>query len=389
MDFKDYGQFSVDDFLEDVFFSISVKSPTRESITFWQEFIDTNPANISEYYAAKKYLESSNSILPFISDQEIDRLWENIAAETGLNKAVPLHRKYVAAVVAVAASFIFGVVLWPVLKNSQANDVYEYANTAGNYSDAKEAQLILSDTRTVMIDQREAQITYAASAIIVSEEEIPKEESAQYNQLIIPKGKMSRLILSDGTKVWVNANTRIVYPVEFNRKQREIYVEGEIFLDVVHDKRPFIVKTQKLNIAVLGTRFNVCSYNDRDIQRIVLVEGSVKIEDDKKNKTILEPDQMYEVANGVSHVETVDVFRHTLWRERLFYFDKEKLENVTRHLSDYYGVTIACSERVGGIVCSGKLDLKENIDDVLSGLVKTVPVKLEYVEDGMYVIVLK
>ena len=96
MNDNDYNSFTLEDFLSDDFFIASVKNPVRESISFWQDFVASDPPNISEYFVARRYVESSNEILPFITDQEISRLWDNIAAETGLNKPKRfLRRKYV------------------------------------------------------------------------------------------------------------------------------------------------------------------------------------------------------------------------------------------------------------------------------------------------------
>ena len=391
MDNKDYKLFTLEDFLSDDFFVASVKSPVRESIAFWQDFVASDPPNISEYFVARRYIESSNEILPFITDQEISRLWENIAAETGLNKPERRPRwKYMLYPAAVAASVLLLFALWPSNDGARHVEIYEYACAKSDSTESREAKLILSDAKTVVITDKEAEICYDDSKITVSQSQIPKEESAKYNQLIIPKGKMSRLTLSDGTKVWVNANTRIVYPAEFTGKQREIYVDGEIFLDVVHDDRPFIVRTKGLNVEVMGTRFNVCAYDSRKLERVVLVEGSVQVADNTGgNKRVLEPKQMYEVAGGETRVEEVDVRKYASWIEGLYYFDRERLETVARLLSDYYGVSIVCSEKTGGFTCSGKLDLKSDLDEVLLGLSLSLPVTCEHVKDDMYIIVLK
>ena len=280
--------------------------------------------------------------------------------------------------------------LWPSDDVTRHVEICEYACAKADSTESREAKLILSDAKTVVITDKEAEIRYDDSKITVSRSQIPKEESAKYNQLIIPKGKMSRLTLSDGTKVWVNANTRIVYPAEFTGKQREIYVDGEIFLDVVHDDRPFIVRTKGLNVEVMGTRFNVCAYDKGELERIVLVEGSVRVANKAGgNKRVLEPKQMYEAAGGETRVEEVDVRKYASWIEGLYYFDRERLENVARLLSDYYGVSIVCSEKTGGFACSGKLDLKSDLDEVLLGLSLSLPVVCEHVGDDMYIIVLK
>lgn len=368
-----------------------MKSPVRQSTAFWQDFVASDPPNISEYLVARRYIESSNEILPFITDREISLLWDNIVAETGLNKPERRpRRKYMLYPAAVAASVLMLFALWPSDDVTRHVEICEYACAKADSTESREAKLILSDAKTVVITDKEAEIRYDDSKITVSRSQIPKEESAKYNQLIIPKGKMSRLTLSDGTKVWVNANTRIVYPAEFTGKQREIYVDGEIFLDVVHDDRPFIVRTKGLNVEVMGTRFNVCAYDKGELERIVLVEGSVRVADKTGgNKRVLEPKQMYEAAGGETRVEEVDVRKYASWIEGLYYFDRERLENVARLLSDYYGVSIVCSEKTGGFACSGKLDLKSDLDEVLLGLSLSLPVVCEHVGDDMYIIVLK
>ena len=384
MDNKDYKLFTLEDFLSDDFFIASVKSPVRQSTAFWQDFVASDPPNISD-------IESSNEILPFITDREISLLWDNIVAETGLNKPERRpRRKYMLYPAAVAASVLMLFALWPSDDVTRHVEICEYACAKADSTESREAKLILSDAKTVVITDKEAEIRYDDSKITVSRSQIPKEESAKYNQLIIPKGKMSRLTLSDGTKVWVNANTRIVYPAEFTGKQREIYVDGEIFLDVVHDDRPFIVRTKGLNVEVMGTRFNVCAYDKGELERIVLVEGSVRVANKAGgNKRVLEPKQMYEAAGGETRVEEVDVRKYASWIEGLYYFDRERLENVARLLSDYYGVSIVCSEKTGGFACSGKLDLKSDLDEVLLGLSLSLPVVCEHVGDDMYIIVLK
>lgn len=389
---KDYIYYSLEDFLTDDFFIASVRTPSLESNAFWERYIASTPPNISEYYAAKRYLESSNSILPIISDAEIAQIWENIAAETGAGRRKRhLRLRPLIISASVAASVAVVLIAWPLLRSGQQEGIYEFAGAHTEIADTGETQLILSDAKTITIAEKTADISYEETAIKVVEEEISKEESAKYNQLVIPKGKMSRLTLADGTRVWVNANTRIVYPVEFTGKNREIYVDGEVYLDVAHnDKLPFVVKTRDMEVVVLGTTFNVSSYEGKDMHQVVLVEGSVRIQDPKgRSKTILEPDQMFEMENGEARVKEVDVRKYISWKDGLYFFDREKLVNVAQRLSDYYGARIICSERAGAFLCSGKLDLKDNLSAVLGGLMKTMPITYEHAEDDTYLIVLR
>lgn len=388
---KDYIYYSLEEFLTDDYFIKSVQTPSRESVDFWEGYIAANPPNLGEYYAAKKYLQSSNSSLPFLTDSEVAQMWENIAAETGAKRRKrTFHLRPLVIFASVAASLLIAFFIWP--DPSQPDGIYEFAGTHAGIEETEETQLILSDVKTVVINEKTSDISYEEKAAIkVVEEEISKEESAQYNQLVVPKGKMSRLTLADGTKVWVNANTRVVYPVEFTGKKREIYVDGEIYLEVVHDdKKPFIVKTVDLEVAVLGTQFSVCSYDNREMRRVVLVEGSVRVLEQKsRNKSLLEPDQMLIAGNGETRIEEVDVRKYISWKDGLYFFDREKLTDVAQRLSDYYGVRIICSEKAGSFLCSGKLDLKDSLDAVLGGLAKTMPITYEPVENDGYLIVLR
>ncbi len=87
------------------------------------------------------------------------------------------------------------------------------------------------------------------------------DEEHSFNQLIVPNGKRSTLALEDGTKMWINAGSRVIYPNKFKKNKREIYVDGEVYMEVARDEeRPFVVKTNMLDVQVLGTSFNVMAY---------------------------------------------------------------------------------------------------------------------------------
>ena len=105
------------------------------------------------------------------------------------------------------------------------------------------------------------------------------QEKIIYNELDIPIGSKSKITLSDGTQIWLNAGSTLKYPSKFSDKKREIFFEGEAFFDVSKDKnRPFIVRTSEINIRVLGTKFNVKSYPEDNIIEATLVSGSIEIE---------------------------------------------------------------------------------------------------------------
>ncbi len=110
------------------------------------------------------------------------------------------------------------------------------------------------------------------------------KKELEFNQLIIPKGTFYHLVLSDGTKVWLNADSKIKYPVSFGQDKREVSLRGEGYFEVAKDStRPFIVSTDKMDVRVLGTTFDVNTYEDEGKSFVVLVEGLVEVSAGKGN----------------------------------------------------------------------------------------------------------
>lgn len=111
------------------------------------------------------------------------------------------------------------------------------------------------------------------------------------------------LTFSDGSKVWVNAGTRVIYPTEFEKDKREIYVDGEIYIEVARDEeRPFYVRTKDMNVRVLGTKFNVTAYESEPIRSVVLAQGCVQVETTQTPKAILAPNQMFSSVEGKENI---------------------------------------------------------------------------------------
>lgn len=383
----DYTHYSFEDFLQDGFFISSINNPTEESITFWNNFVQNNVDNLQNYNAAKLYIES----LPFaegtLSEKEVENVWNRIEAANEHYYNRRSRRVYMTMAGAVACVAAVLIIFFLIPPRAQDSEIYMYANKTKSVDmGGADAQLILSDDKVVLIDDKESEITYEAENVNVKGETISKEEVAAYNELVVPYGKRSMLTFSEGTKVWVNAGTRVVYPVEFNAKEREIYVDGEIFIEVAPNKDwPFVVKTKDIGVHVLGTAFNVTAYEGDGIKRVVLASGSVKIiPKNRKEEILLSPDKMYEEnEEGYNKVVSVNIYNYISWKDGMYVFEKEEMRNILNRLSAYYGVEILCDEASADLKCSGKLDLKKELYDVLSGLSNTAPVEcLEY--NGIY-----
>ncbi|WP_183573619.1 FecR family protein [Mucilaginibacter sp. X5P1] len=158
--------------------------------------------------------------------------------------------------------------------------------------------------------------------------------SVSYNTLSTAVGEQSPypLLLADGTKVWLNAQSSITFPTAFNGKERIVRITGEALFEVAHNAdHPFKVQTEKQTIEDIGTTFNVNAYVDEPTTKTTLIEGKVKV-----NGMFLEPGQQ---SDG-SHINAVNTRRYTAWRNGDFYFENDNIQTVMRQLSRWYNIEI-------------------------------------------------
>ena len=376
-----YSDYSFEDFLQDDFFIEFTKRPTEESVAFWDNFLNTHPEQVELFQAAQRFVEDLVQLQ--LSDKAVAGIWANIQMKIRSTRSYGKIRKIAYSSVAIAASITVLLVarIFFMQQNDRdrdLNDIMVFVGSQVDYvSNSGDVQLILSEQKTVVLQGKESVITYDSAFIHTNSEKISKNDVASYNQLMVPYGKNSILTLHDGTKIWVNAGTMLVYPVEFEKDKREIYANGEIFLDVAPDsERPFIVRTNDFRVYVVGTRFNVQAYTSDEQSRIALESGLVKIVFEAADDVLLRPNKVYEQdKSGHSSVKDADIEQYTSWIHGLYMYESERLDVILKRLGRYYGTEIMVDPSVSEIKCSGKLDLKENVEDVLSIISKTAPVK--------------
>ena len=171
------------------------------------------------------------------------------------------------------------------------------------------------------------------------------KKELEFNQLIIPKGTFYHLVLSDGTKVWLNADSKIKYPVSFGKDKREVSLHGEGYFEVAKDStRPFIVSTDKMDVKVLGTTFDVNTYEDEGKSFVVLVEGLVEVSAGKGESRIITPGYIAEVnmhdVQAKIQVSKCDTEHYVAWKNGNFSFRNASLTEILKRVSRYYDVTV-------------------------------------------------
>ena len=197
-------------------------------------------------------------------------------------------------------------------------------------------------------------------------------------QLVVPVGKRTAIRFNDGTVAWLNAGSKLLYPKTFLEDRRDIYIEGETYLEVEKDQsRPFFVHTKDFDVSVLGTKFNVSAYKE-DLQKsVVLVEGSVEVGSDN-NKYKLIPKEGFFYAKNSSVVKKVDTYAYTCWKDGIMQIQNEPLEHIFTRLEKYYGVKIIFDSSVSKKKYIGNLNLYDSISEVLHNLSHSTPFTFEY-----------
>ena len=202
------------------------------------------------------------------------------------------------------------------------------------------------------------------------------DKPLEYHKLTVPYGKTFQLVLSDGTKVHLNAGTFLKYPVRFVKgKTREVFMEGEAFFDVHKNKeQPFIVNADDLGVKVLGTRFVVSSYPEDAYVNTVLLEGSVGLykssqKKDREEYTVLEPGFMgaWSKEQGDISVKEVDTGIYTAWTKGRMVFSHMKFKDIIKKLARCYNVSITNSNtQLGEETFTATFDVKiETMEDIL------------------------
>jgi len=381
---KDYSKYDSIKFSTDNYFLLWRISDNKESAKFWNSFMEKHPEKNSEIQAAIRIINSIHINDYKFTQEESASEWQLI--ESSVQKpAKRVKKMWIALVVASSIALL----IWShhILNEYLLFDTLK-TDTSIKPDKNEDILLVLGNNNSMSFDQN-AYITYDnAGNVVISNmtgEKVLRKKNivndVLLNKLIVPKGKRSSLVLSDGSKIWINSGSTLEFPSKFEKNKREIDVNGEIYIEVVKDRnKPFIVNTSKFKIEVLGTKFNVSAYNEDKKHEVALVDGSVKIITDQGNSVEIKPNELLTISRNSLMREYVDVYNYISWKDGIFKFTSEPLENIMLRLSRYYDISIDCTNDIRDIDISGKLVLFDDPETVLNNISIIVPVK--YKKEG-------
>jgi transmembrane sensor len=382
--FKKYQ--TTEEFILDKDFTYWVLHPDKELDRFWQSFINENPEKEAQIRDAVLIIKSLKP-----SDQEVpqERLDAILRKLRRPDKKINLNRfSYLKYAAGIAIFATIGSILYLSVHNRN-NFPIEAANET-----TLKGKVILANGSIREFDSEQTPIKQTtAGNLIVNNDTIDvglNQTKTAMNQIIIPYGKRSDIVLADGTHIWLNSGSQLSYPSEFKTDSREVYLSGEAFFDVIpNPDKPFYVITREIKIKVLGTSFNVSSYGEDYTAQTVLVKGKITA---GKNKLFagtieMEPGERLTYDKNDAHLskDKVDVQLYTSWVNGYLLFLNAPIKEVSIKLERFYNQRIVIEGGLEKITFSGKLDLKNKLNEVLENIAFASSVKV-LEENGTFII---
>lgn len=363
--YKSYKDFLKDD--EFVKWQMLKESDFNE---YWQTFRENHPEYTTELDKAIEIFKSAQYNNYSMTAAKRDALSQKL--EENINRSK--RRKLLFRYATIVASLSLFVLISTQIYNNSTNVGVQSEVIFGEKHDSQRIQFINSE-RTVALDQNvELKITEDGSITVFDEEGQPLENlklnKESLNKLIVPYGKRSSLTLADGTKVWLNSGSELEFPSAFDATTRDIYMNGEIYIDVAKNiEKAFYVHTSQFDIQVLGTKFNVQAYKDEEIKNVVLVEGEVKVKTLNQRSENISPNEKLSIGLDGLKKTKVNTAEYTSWIDGIFYFEQASLNEILYKVGRYYNISFK-EEKLdfAQLTYSGKLVLSDNIDDVMTAI---------------------
>lgn len=392
-----YTGCSVEELLHNTEFVSEIKQIS--SPEEWEHFLRIHHESKTNILHARELIQLFQTSEGNLDQERRNLLWSNIQGfnikKTRSNKRIELK-----IFARIAASILIVISLGGLLYQyfNQEEIQYQFSESQ-NVSKNENSVLVLSNGKTFELGENEAKVTVlkGQDAIQINNEQIIENQTyidqttnaSKLNEVIVPYCKKSKLILEDGTTVWLNAGSRFAFPSKFLGNRREVVLDGEACFEVAkNSQNPFIVSTGDINIEVTGTKFNICAYRSDNLTEAVLLEGSINIWDNGRfitDKISMVPNQKAtynKTGKDIVLKPELDPASYIAWVDGWYPFANEDIAHVLKKLERHYNITFECNEatKTRILPVSGKLDLKESLNEVLAVLSKVA--KFDYQISG-------
>lgn len=329
------------EYIQDLIIANATGNISREEKKILFDWIKYNESNLLEYNRLTSLCNRTSLVM------EWDAVDLDNAQVSFKNIAMP--KRIVTIWLGVVASVVV-ILTVSLLLIHQNNLQVNKDGISEIISGRSKAVLTLSDGSIVSLGNKDANISGKLAGVDITDKSSgtitydkifePEEAILKYNTIKVPRGGEYQLVLSDGTKVWLNSETTIQYPVTFIGKTREVKLIGEAYFEVAHNKRkPFIVNSEVTKVKVLGTSFNYKAYRGDESTEVTLAEGKVSVVVGN-NSYMLVPGKQASVnrANREAKVCDVDVDNFISWKDGVFQFIDMPIKDIANNLSRWYNV---------------------------------------------------
>lgn len=336
--------------------------------------------------AGKEY--SWEKLTRLIDQQQEQSTEQQPEARIRVMPARKWRRTYIAA----AAVLLLGLGFfgwWTLRHSDTGHNIVKVKDQPDILPGRQGAVLTLADGKQLLLDSLgKGVIANQQGASIKLEEgglayDSKDAATVQYNTMTTPRGRQFKLVLPDGTQVWLNAASSITYPTLFTGKERRVEITGEAYLEVAKNKAmPFhVIANKQTDIEVLGTHFNVNAYNDEPLLQTTLLEGRVKVT--KENQSaLLQPAQQALISNqqaiagrssaiAVNTLSAEKTAQVIAWKNGVFNFEDQKLEQVLKQVARWYDIEIIYSKGIPDIEFFGETGRDVNLSQILHFLEKS------------------
>ncbi|RKE55842.1 FecR family protein [Sphingobacterium detergens] len=326
-----------------------------------------------------------------MKQQMLDRIFDQIGNEGFVQR----QKRQISWLIAVASIVIFlSIGLWQWSNWYHQNKA---ATVSEQFADIQPG----NNKATLKIVGRNNQVDLSGKTggIVVGktlkytdgEEVLPSAESADADflmELITPKGGEYKITLSDGTKVHLNAESKLTYPKNFHGSQRSVDLVGEGYFEVAKQRgTTFIVRTAKEEVKVLGTHFNISTYRNEEISSVSLIEGKVQVNSEKETK-LLSPGQQTVNNKGKLSVQTINEDEILAWTNGEFMFNNENLESVMEKIARWYDIEVKVSPSAKDISIWGSVSRYGSFEKVLD-VIKLTNREIKFKREGRSLYVTK